>query len=226
LGCSYTHGTGLDYTSSFPFLFEKKYPEYKSYNFGVNGFAPNQICLLFDEGINIINDNSVAHDSGFCIYTFIIDHLNRVYGSSNCYSFNAGSPDVYVKDTKLIRKKRSEIISWLLNNSATMTYFNIHTTYPKNEEFYMRFADIINYTAAKYWKLKPAGEFYVAIYPCSKENDTAWVKFLNKKIQVINPAPPADIENNPSYFISNWDLHPTHKLNSYYIEEISKSIIK
>lgn len=85
LGCSYTFGTGLDYHSTFPYLFEINNNEYKSYNFALGGYGPHQICLQFNEGINIINNESVPQDSGFCIYTYIDDHLNRVYGGSQVF---------------------------------------------------------------------------------------------------------------------------------------------
>jgi len=231
LGCSITFGRGLINDSSFPSIFEHKYQDFKSYNYGFNGYGPQQGCLLFDEGTNVINNNAVPEDSGFCLYTYIDDHLNRVYGGSEyLYLCQAkGSPDVYINENRLEHKKRSYIhtfIAWFLFNSKTMKYFNITLTYPKTEEFYKRFAGIINYTAHEYWKIKPHGEFYIGLYPIKNfVKDTSWVRFLNSKIKVLRISIPQDFDSTPSYTIKN-DGHPTNKLNSYYVREISKFVIK
>lgn len=231
LGCSFTFGEGLNYRSAFPFLFESMYSDFKSYNYGLPNYGPHQISLLFDEGINTINNSTIPEDSGICVYTFIYDHLNRVYGGS-AYLSTAGainSPDVYVNENKLVRKKRSNIqkyTTWLLNNSETMKYFNISITYPKTEKFYRRFAGIINYTAEKYWHIKPSGEFYVSLYPESHcVTDTSWIKYLDRKIKVLKPPTPIDFETNPDYKFKN-DGHPTKELNLYYVNEFSKLIFK
>ncbi|HOY33233.1 MAG TPA: hypothetical protein PKW80_15240 [Bacteroidales bacterium] len=224
LGCSLTFGFGLDFDGTIPFLFENKNPGFRSYNYGVTGYGPHQMCLFFDEGINIVNDSAVPEDSGFCIYTFINDHLDRLYGGSSCYSYSGGNPDVYVKDNKLAHKKRSQIIPWFLTHSETMIYFNIRTTYPKKEKFYQRFADIINYMAAKYWEIKPYGDFYVGLYPGWASN-LSWLCYVNKKIKILNIPLPSDfVSQNPRYVISRHDMHPSKELNSYYVNKISKSI--
>jgi len=231
LGCSFTFGQGLNYSSTFPFLFESMHSEFKSYNYGFSNYGPQEFCLFFDEGINTINNSTIPEDSGFCIYTYIDDHMNRVYGGS-VYLSNAStnnSPDIYVNENKLVRKKRSNFtkyVSWVLNNSETVKYFNITTTYPKTVKFYKRFAGIINYTAEKYWNIKPCGEFYVSLYPDKYcVTDTSWIKYLNKKIKVLNPPVPIDFETNQNYKIKN-DGHPTKELNLYYVNEFSKSIFK
>lgn len=230
LGCSFTFGDGLNYNSTFPFLFEYMHPDFKSYNYGFSGYGPHQSCLLFDEGVNTINNYTIPDDSGFCIYTYFDDHLNRVYGSSEylASSVNATTPDVCADHNKLIHKKRSFLricLAYFLSNSETMKYFNINFTCPQTTEFYGRFAGIINYTAMKYWEIKPHGEFYVGLYPGYYTHDTAWIRSLDRNIKVLNIPPPIDIETDPSYKIK-YDGHPAKKLNFYYVEEISKLIFK
>ena len=227
LGCSFTFGYGLKDSSTFPSMFENLNPDYKSYNFGVTGYGPNHICYQFDDGINIFNNFSVPEDSGFCLYTYIDDHLNRVYGGSDYLKRGENIPEVYVYNNKLVRTQRPYLqrkLTWFLNNSETMKYFNINLTYPKTDKFYKRFADIINYIAGKYWNIKPHGEFYIGLYPCNPI-DTSWIKFLDKRIKVINIQSPIDFETNASYKIK-YDGHPTEKLNYYYTKEFSKSIVK
>lgn len=228
LGDSYTFGQGLNYCSSFPFLFECIHPDFKPYNYGTMGYGPHQLCLLFDEGINTINNYTVPEDSGLCVYTYIYDHMNRVYGGSKYLSWAINSHAVYVNNNRLIYEKQSNFrkyISWFLNNSETMKYFRLTNSYPESEEFYKRFADLINYMALKYGKIKPRGEFYVGLYP-GNAYDTSWIKFLDRNITVLNIPPPIDYETNFSSYIIKGDVHPTKKLNSYYVKEISKLIFK
>lgn len=229
LGCSFTFGMGLKYTSTFPYIFEKNHTAYKSYNYSYVGYAPHQNCLLFDNGINTLNNTSVPEDSGFCIYSYFDPHLERVYAGSKYLSWGSDSPDIYIENGQVVRHKRSKIkqyLAWILNNSETCKYFNIEFTYPKNEEFYRRFADIVNYTANKYYDMKPHGKFYVGLYPMSENiKDTTWIKYLNRNITILNVAPPNDYETNLSYKILK-DGHPSVKLNEYYERNFSKLIFK
>jgi hypothetical protein len=229
LGCSITFGEGLYFGSTIPFLFEYFNNDYKSYNYGVSNYGPHQLCLLFNEGINKINNLTIPEDSGFCIYTYMDDHMNRVYGGSEYLTTGGISPDVYINNNEIVYSKRSSIqkkAAWLLNNSETMKYFNIQFRYPKTENFYKRFAGIINYTANKYWEIKPHSEFYIGMYPLKYcVEDTLWIRFLEKRIKVLHVLPPDDYDTNPSYQIKN-EGHPTKELNLYYVEEISKLIFK
>jgi hypothetical protein len=228
LGCSFTFGEGLIYNSTFPFLFENIHPDYNSYNYGVNGYGPHQICFLFNDGINIINNEAVQEDSGFCLYSYIDDHLNRVYGSNRFLSLDNYSPNVYIENNIAVIKKHSffkKLINWIINNSETLIYFKIANTYPKTETFYKRFANLINYISMKYWNMKPCGKFYVALHPGYNNQDLSWIKYLNKKIIILDIPPPEDFETDSSYSIKN-DGHPTKKLNAYYVDQLSKMIGK
>lgn len=225
LGCSFTFGDGIDDNSTFPFMFQKMHSEYKSYNYGVSGYGPNQISLLFDKRVNSINQTSIPEDSGICVYTYIDDHLNRVYGSSEYLLWGSKTPDVSVEGNELIMKKRSGMlltIAWLLNNSETMKYFKIKNTYPKTSNFYKKFADLINFMAYKYYILKPNGLFYVGLYP-GNSHDTNWIVFLDKRIKILNIKAPADYQTNESYMNKKF-WHPQKALNEYYINEMSNLV--
>ncbi len=227
LGDSYTFGHGLIYNSTFPYIFESLHPEYKSYNYGLTGYGPHQFCFLFDKRINRINNISVPEDSGFCMYTYIDEHLDRVWGGNQYLKFGFSSPDVYIINDSLVLKKRSELknaFAWFINHSETFEFFNINIEHPKKTSFYKRFADIINYTAALYWNLKPTGQFYIGLYPDKFTiKDTTWIKFLNHKIKVIRIPVPKDYDlKKSSYLIP--DGHPSKKLNDYYSKYFSKYI--
>jgi hypothetical protein len=227
IGCSYTFGEGLSYSSTTPSLFEQANLEYKSYNYGIRGGGPHQFALLFNDGINTINRSSIKETEGFALYTYYIDHMDRVYGSSNYYRWAPYSvPDVYVENDSLIVKRKSLLHLFLCeayNKIRLLKPLGLRMEIPKTEKFQKRFAGIVDYMAKKYWEINPNGNFYVGVYPGSSYN-LEWVPFLNPKIKVIIVDNPADyFQNIDKYRILN-DTHPTKKFNEYYIKEITKFI--
>jgi hypothetical protein len=229
LGCSFTFGEGLNFSSTFPAIFEQQNPSYKSYNYGCPGSAPHQMALLFDEGINTINRSVIKESDGFALYTFIDDHLNRVYGSSLYFSWAEGlTPDVFIKNDSLMVKPRSKnqlFYADILNNLGLAKILGITLEYPHAEEFHKRFADIISYTAKKYWEINPKGDFMVGIYP-GYVYDLAWTKYLDQRVKVLQIDTPPDFLQNPDKYKIKHDGHPTREFYAYYVEEITKLIVK
>lgn len=224
LGCSYTFGAGLNDTSTFPYIFSTGNPHYSAYNYGFSGYGPHQMPLLFKDGVDVINNTSVIEDTGICVYTYIQDHLNRVYGGSNYLLYGNKTPDVYIENGKAVYKSRNEFqnaFSIVLSNSFAGKYLNIQLTYPRKDDFYKRFASVINYTAQEYYKVKPRGRFYVSVFP--GEKDTTWLRYIDKSIGVLNVPSPPSTENNATYLIKG-DSHPTYYLNRYYAQQLSRMI--
>jgi hypothetical protein len=229
LGCSITFGEGIPYESTFPYLFEKTNPTYNSYNYGFSGYGPHQMALLFSKGINTINTRTILEKNGILLYSYINDHLNRVYGGSSYLSYGSKSPDVYIENNNLVVKKRNKYHLYLarfINQSNTLSYFNIALTYPQTEHFYNRFAAIINYTASEYKKSFPTGVFYVSLYPSQNKQDTAWIQFLHKDIKIIKVNLPHDFKSNKNKYIirPKIDNHPLGALNIYYTKKINDCI--
>ena len=228
LGCSITFGEGINFESTFPYLFEKNNSDYNAYNYGFSGYGPHQMALLFSKGVNTINKKSVLEKTGFMLYSFIEDHLSRVYGGSNYLLYGSQSPDIYIENNHLITKKRNKYHLYLarfINQSKTLKYFNIALTYPKTEIFYKRFASIVNYSATEYKKIFPTGVFYVSFYP-QKKHDTSWIKYLHKDIKIIIINPPSDFYSNIKRYVirPNIDNHPIGALNKYYSNKITENI--
>ncbi|MES2645362.1 MAG: hypothetical protein V4717_00700 [Bacteroidota bacterium] len=228
LGCSYTFGLGLNNDATFPSLFQQKEGEYQSYNYGFSGYGPHQVALLFSQGADVINKRTVHQDSGFALYSYMADHPTRVYGGSSYIPWGGTSPDVYIENDQLLIKQRSKFrnrVINLFNISATLKYFDVQYYYPNTENFAKRFADIINYSANQYWENFPAGNFYVGLYP-QIQNEYTWLKYLNKKIKVIEvPLPPDYLKNSAAYLIDPvYDPHPTKKMNDFYIDYITKNM--
>ena len=141
---------------------------YRSYNYGVSGFGPHQIALLFDKRVNTLNEEAVPEKNGFALYTYIDDHLNRVYGSSNYFRWVDSPLNAYIENDSLVIKewpKTHLMCVKVVNEVNIFLFFEIGLSHPSNGSFYKRFASIINYTAKKYWELNPDNHFYVSIYP-------------------------------------------------------------
>lgn len=228
-GCSFTFGEGLSYEETFPYLFSQQKKGFKPYNCGFSGWSPAEMCLSFDSAyLNSINNHSIKEDSGFCLYTYIDDHLNRVYGDSRHLRAEKNNPEITIESDTISVKMHSRakvLLATLLNSSETARYFNLRLSYPKSESFYQRFANLINFSAQKYWKMKPSGTFYVSIYPGDYGTDTAWIKFLNRKIVILKPDYPKDYkENETKYIIHRFDRHPNEQMNAFYAEELINAI--
>jgi hypothetical protein len=223
LGCSVTFGQGINYTSTFPYLFEQLNPDYTPYNYGIPGFGPHQMAFLFDKKINIINHSTIKEQNGFALYTYIDDHLNRVAGGSASMRWGHYIPDISVGSGQLIVNtwpKKRLLLAKILNNVGMAQILGIQLTYPHDEEFYKRFANIISYMAKKYWKIYPQNDFYVGIYPI--QHDLAWVPYLDPRIKVLQVAEVPDYRKSKGNYTIPHDGHPTGELNTYYVEEIMK----
>ena len=226
LGCSFTFGFDLMYASTFPYLFEKVNPDYKSYNYGVSGFGPHQMALLFDKRVNTINEETVPERKGFALYTYIDAHLDRVYGGSDYLRWvHCLPPNVYIENDSLVIKEwpQKQLRNAKLLNSITLLRKFIKLNYPKKEAFYKRFASIINYMAKQYWELNPDNHFYVSIYP-GYDVDLNWIQYLDEKIVVLRVNPPSDYDDKSKYKVNSRNPHPSEAANVYYVEELTKLI--
>ena len=228
LGCSFTFGHGLPENQTFPVQFQNVRNNFEIYDYGFEAYAPNQVALQFKPGLDLINKTTVSQDTGIAVYTFINDHLDRVYGGSIYLSYAPNTPDVFVNNNQIEIRPRSHgqiRKAKLLNNIQTLKHFNFNFYYPGTTEFYKRFASIVNYCALKYKESFPNGTFYTVIYPV-KDPDLAWLKFLDPSIVVIRVPLPSDYEKNQRNYLldPNYDQHPTGALNKYYANYISKFI--
>ena len=239
LGCSFTEGEGLDYYSTFPFMFEQLNPEYKSYNYGIRGSGPHDIALLFNNA-DIINRSAIKEKDGFALYTFIPDHFNRVYGGSLYFLSHQIKlfHNIYIENDSIVTKKlpawHISLVKIINNVSLLKRYLKIRLDYPHNKDFYRRFADIVNYIAKKYWEINPQGNFYVAFYPNREyfypyrdyNEYSEWIDYLNPEIKILKTDLPSDLSERMGEYTISYDGHPTKLLNEYYINKINELIEK
>lgn len=224
LGCSFTFGLGVDYNNTFGEIFEKKNASFKSYNFGCFGYGPHQIALQLNKQNEITNKKNISENDGYFCYTYIDDHLNRVYGGSDYLKYGYITSDVYFEKNKLIVKKRNHLknaICEIIRNSNFLSFFSVKLNYPKTEKFYSRFAGIINFINKRTKILRPNSKFIIGIYP-TFGNDLNWTKYLDKSIKVIKVKKPVDFSKKK--YILKADNHPNGKFNLFYINKIIKNL--
>lgn len=233
LGCSFTFGYGLDYKNTLSSLIEETDTAFSAYNYGFSGLAPHQMALMFEPGMNIINRRTIPQRQGFMLYTFIGDHLERVYGGSSYLSWGYESPDVSIVNGRLESKKRSRVrvmMSKFIEHSKTLSLFRVGFRYPHTDDYYRRFAGIVNYCAERYQTLFPGNRFYVGLFPENwgsdheKMYDLGWVPFLDSNVHLIRVPVPPDFEKmSPKYWIPN-DGHPNRTMNSHYLRFVMDQV--
>ena len=103
-----------------------------------------------------------------------------------------------------------------------MQYFKVRIAHPQTQGYYRYFAGIINAMASEYHRYYPENTFYVGYYP-GEVRDTAWIKYCKQNIKFIKTKPPYDLNENYYDYHLRYDLHPTIKLNDYYISYIHKN---
>lgn len=220
VGCSFTFGHGVNYEATIPALFQAKSPNYWPANLGCNGYGPHQNLMDIHLNLKEITNQKLFPDKGFMLYSFIDDHLNRVYSDIASQEIKFDKNGGWTLTKKWNWRK---FIIWLNNNSRSMQYFKVRIAHPQTQGYYRYFAGIINAMASEYHRYYPENTFYVGYYP-GEVRDTAWIKYCNQNIKFIKTRPPYDLNENYYDYHLQYDLHPTLKLNDYYVSYIFKNV--
>lgn len=231
LGGSYTFWEWLPYNWTIPYLFEKNTQNVQTYNYSFKWHWPHQLALLFPGYVDLINYQTIQEKDWYLIYVYIDDHHNRVYGWSRYLWYGSDTYQVKVENWELVLSERNPIhllLAKIVRESATFKYFRISIMYPKSDNYYKQFTDIINYQYSEYISLFPNWEFYIALYPIDDtyERDRNWLKFLNKDIKIIDVPRPEDFSENLGKYIihEKYERHATSKLNSYFTDYLIDTI--
>jgi hypothetical protein len=227
-GCSYTFGEGLPFNATIGYQFEQEDSSWKVNNYGFRGYGPNQML------IQILNmpkaDGEYAADG---LYTYIPDHLNRVWGGTEYLSWGGSSPDVYVVNNEVVVKKRSLIwqkANSFIYKSRIASYAKLRFEYPTHEKFLKRFAAIINKAAEIHCQKNPGKRFFVGLYPRLMKDEEeifrktgGWMKYLAPSISIID-AGSLDLEYDTTMrwteYVIPLDGHPNGKLNKVYVDTL------
>ena len=219
VGCSFTFGHGADFEATIPALYEKYSSNTIAVNLGCNGYGPHQNLMDLHQNFDNIASKNNIPSRGFMLYSFMDDHLNDVYADIKSSEIKFNQNGDWILTNKWNWRK---FIIWLNNNSRSMQYFKVRIAHPQTQGYYRYFAGIINAMASEYHRYYPENTFYVGYYP-GEVRDTAWIKYCKQNIKFIKTKPPYDLNENYYDYHLRYDLHPTIKLNDYYISYIHKN---
>ncbi|HEX4925504.1 MAG TPA: hypothetical protein VFV50_15530, partial [Bdellovibrionales bacterium] len=120
LGCSMTFGEGVAAQETFASAYGRLAKNERVYNSGSIGYGPAD--LLQRARMDPEYWNGIAEQQGFAVYTFIDDHVNRVFGAMSVtgvwgprkpYFEDVSGELVYRGTFKSARPFRTELFSWL-----------------------------------------------------------------------------------------------------------------
>ena len=231
-GCSFTFGWGLDDKETLAYYFSKDNSEYNSYNFGENGYGPQQMLALLETPTV---QNTIKEKDGFAIYTYIDDHVLRVIpGTASLTRLEGKTPYYHLKKEKFTRKgfysdryDPKSIVFRIINNSNLFKYFNIGSPFKLKREHYTYTAKIIKAAADEYTRKFKNDNFYVLIYPIpffygSNEVFVEELKKLNLK--VLDYSLLIDMKSDKYSIIDDW--HPRALANEVISKKLTEDISK
>ncbi|MFH1321667.1 MAG: hypothetical protein ABII90_13575 [Bacteroidota bacterium] len=225
-GCSFTFGVGLQNDQTLAYEIGQRTHKYRPYNFGFGGDGP------FDALARVETTDfksQIAEDTGIIIYVLPINvHLERIFGSLDVSRWNG--PRAYYqkgKDGLLVRSgtfsEHRSFLKRLLLKSQILKYNNIKYLFSITENDIKFAALVINTFFAKFREKYSNAKVYILIYPWSKHKDLL-VKYINKDyIKILDYTGLLD-NYEPKYYLSEYDKHPSHLLNTILAEKIIKDL--
>jgi hypothetical protein len=170
-GGSYTFGEGVDDNQTMPAYVSRLAPEYRAYNYGAGGYGPQQMLARLQS-----DDFTAEIDEpqGVLIYTFIIEHIDRVIGSMNItsqrgevmpYYFTTSTGELVRDGTLASGRPLQSILYSVLGKSQTLRFFNIDFPLNYSDDDLKTTAGIIDESRRFYQAKFNSDRFYVLIYP-------------------------------------------------------------
>ena len=150
-GCSYTWGEGVEDEETFANQVTSRLAiPVRAFNLSAMGWGPNHVLRLL-QNRNEPRMKGIQPGSGVAIYTFIDDHIRRVFGNRETFRgpSHVNDPYYYLRDGRLVnggsfesgRPLWSSILE-LLAHSELLSYFHIDLPLAGDQDFVL-FAAII-----------------------------------------------------------------------------------
>jgi hypothetical protein len=214
-GCSFTYGTGLADSQSYPYILQKLLPHYKINNYAIpgHGMAHNYVRILntpVDSATIVIYAYILGHD-------FKTNHANRkkMYPSRN---FLKGYYYLYLDDSLNVIRTQYDYKPWpLVNVSAFINYI---------EDMYIDWLDNMKmkHEASKkaviklneYCKSHHATFLFVILTPDEYSKDM--IRFC-KEHNILCKDISLDI-SNAQYNLMPYDDHPNYNANQLYAKQL------
>jgi hypothetical protein len=167
-GCSFTYGDGVQNTQTMPYYFQQYASSYHAYNYGFLAYSPLQtLALLQKKNIRA----QIPDSSGFGVFTYINDHIDRTIPASRWIIFQQGRFPNLINNTLqtdgTYRNKhriKYELLNWA-GNSNIWNYFRINLPKTHNDTHYQLIVDVILESKKEFIKQFHHDKFYVIIFP-------------------------------------------------------------
>ncbi len=227
LGGSYSFGEGLEDNETLDHYFSEALPEYRTYNYGIFGYGPNNILAMFRKR-NISAE--VKQSKGIALYFFIEDHINRVKGreswsgSSPYFTLDkagmpksSGSFDSEKPLSSLARK----VFYYLRFRLYLLRVLNLYPDRITDADLSLTVA-IIREIDNEYQK-QFDGDFVVVMHPVSSQRYYVKIMRMLKEqgVTVISPDYMAEEDD-----IIPMDGHPSGDFNSRFGPSVIESLTR
>ena len=226
-GGSFTFGWAVNDDKTMPYFVQELAPEFKSYNYAVNGYGPQQILAKLQT--NTLRQE-VEESTGILIYTFINDHVKRAVGTLRLHVNRGNRMPYYDIDSNGELTRYGNFVSGrplvsgiyaIIGTSQIAKFFNIDFP-PISEKHYELTAKIIEESCALFQKQFGSDECYVLLYPGNGQEIIPYLE--HKKIKYLDYSDLfANVVDKSSLKVS-YDGHPTKMAYQILAEQLTKDL--
>jgi hypothetical protein len=170
-GGSYTFGEGVNDDETMPFYVSQLAPNYRSYNFGVGGYGPQQMLAMLQR--DAVSEG-IDESRGILLYTFISEHVDRAIGTMFIHNQRGELMPYYFVGAKGNLVRQGDLASGrpglslfyaIAGKSQTLRYFNINFPPQMRSQDYMATVSMIDEARRLFRQKFRSDGFVVLIYP-------------------------------------------------------------
>jgi hypothetical protein len=227
-GCSFTFGEGVQDDETLPFFVGQHAPGYKPYNYGVNGYGPQQMVAKLQQG-NIKAE--INEPEGILVYTFIDDHIHRVIGSQHVVQSWGRYMPYYALDSNGNLERKGSFASakpglaflyWLLGKSEIAQYFQIGIGPRIDDDDFSLTARMFLESRDAFSRLFNAEKFLVLIYPGSTSGKRLISHLEKNQVQYFDYSNLFDPTQTDLHI--ERDPHPTPRAHRMVAERLTRDL--
>jgi len=230
-GCSFTFGEGVQNDETLPFFVGQLASRYQPYNYGVNGYGPQQMVAKLQRG-EIRTEIKQSEGEGVLVYTFIDDHIHRAIGSQHVVTQNWGRyMPYYALNSKGDLERRGDFVSgrpglallfWLLGKSEIANYFRIGVHPMVADDDFRLVAQMFVESRNAFSRLFNSDKFFVLIFPGSVWGDRLIPHLQKNGVQYFDYS--ALFDPSQAGLSVTGDPHPTPKAYRIVAERLARDL--
>ena len=234
MGGSYTFGYGLNYPDTLPAIVKKRLPKWNVYNYSQSAAGTNDILDLIRGGRL---GNELNEKTGYGIYAFIDDHLNRLMGDSNWMRYRPSMSFYELEEEEVVFRGTFEEASPLRTKfyrwfafSWLSSKFNLRLPLWDFESDFHLLCKSIDKMRDEFNKQLPSAEFIVLFHPDLGVGETPMRRYLKKclkeeGIRMVHAQADFDkVKNTGPFFVHPKDPHPNRLYNGAVADALVRFI--